>query len=97
MHRQKERHCRGVPAGPAGGSAADTGLPGRYGSAPVRLQILIPGSEPARWVETNVEWTADGVQQFWLSSGNVYRMMNDPAGGEAWLSDLQYQTLAGRA
>ena len=54
-----------------------------YGSATVKLQVHVPGSDPARWIDTNEEWTADGVKAFWLSSEDTYRVVNAAAGGQA--------------
>ena len=67
-----------------------------YGTTTVKLQVQKPESDPAEWIDTNQEFTADGVKAFWLSSEDTYRVINAAAGGEAWLSPLQYVTIRGR-
>jgi hypothetical protein len=47
-----------------------------YRGAEAKLQIQVPESDPARWIDTNENWTEDGARAMWLSSGAVCRMTN---------------------
>lgn len=67
---------------------------GRYqivvksGGATVNLQIAVPDTDPVEWIDTDEDWSDDGVRAMWLSFEATYRLVPSAAGAEAWLQPV---------
>ena len=61
-----------------------------YGTVEAKLQIQIPESDPARWIDTNESWTDSGVRAMWLSANATYRLIAAVAGASGWVDPLAY-------
>lgn len=51
----------------------------------VKLEVEEPETDPVEWIETNQEWSAEGVKAMWLSHESSYRLSTTTAGATAYL------------